>query len=304
VPLVSQHPQAPDTEIAEDLCTHAILAQGDRRGFDSRLRLIGSTQQRPRLPASSQDLDKMRRNAERVVSGMKDDRDPAAFPDYGRQGIVERPVHALLVQGQQLVIGIGDMHPDQCGAITSHHAVNQRHMMHPTDEILEDNHLKGAMDGLEGRHPNSGHCAFMAQAVVDEIRNGTHSEMMANGKLLEIGPPRHVTVIAQHLHDHSTRFESCQTRQVATSLCMTRSHQHPPIHGNQGEDVAWRDQIFGLGLRRHGHLDSAGSVMGRDACGNPLCCVDGQGEVGPPIHIGTWHHQGQPQLVATRPGQG
>ena len=66
--------------------------------------------------------------------------------------------------------------------------------------------------------------------------------------------------------------------EVTTRLCMSRTHQNTSIHCLERKDVTGLHQITGLALRINGHLNRASTICSRDASGDPLSRLNGDGE--------------------------
>ena len=60
-----------------------------------------------------------------------------------------------------------------------------------------------------------------------------------------------------------------QSRKVDRALGLSAAHQHPAVHGTQGEDVAGLDDVAGAGAGIGRDADGVRAVRRADACGDP-----------------------------------
>jgi len=82
------------------------------------------------------------------------------------------------------------------------------------------------------------------------------------------------------------------------------THQHATFPGGDGEDVAGLDDVVGLGILGHGHLDGLGPVMGGDAGSDALGSLDGDGEGGTVDGLVVPGHLGQAEQAGPGLGDG
>ena len=134
-------------------------------------------------------------------------------------------------------------------------------------------------------------------AIGDQVGDGDLLEAVLLGEGGDLRALHHRAVIVGELADHADRRQLGELAEVDRRLGMARAHQHAAILGDQREDMAGPDEIgsahIAVGQRAHG----VGALLGRDAGGQPVLDVDGDGEGGAERGVVGGDHRIEPQAA-------
>ena len=132
--------------------------------------------------------------------------------------------------------------------------------------------VEGAVDGGQGGLGDALDQLLGAQAVLDDLLNADHLDLVALGEADQFGQPRHFAVALHDLADHRAGLESGQAAEVDAGLGLAGAHQHAAFARPQREHVPGADEVVGGGVGIHQHLHGARAV-GRGDAGRDAPCA-------------------------------
>jgi hypothetical protein len=141
----------------------------------------------------------------------------------------------------------------------------------------------------------------MLEAPVDQIRNCDQEQVVLVTELDQLGQTRHGAIVVHDLTDGAGGFETGQTGQVDGGFSVAGALDDAALAGDQGEDMAWFDEVVAGRGGVAEQLDGGGAFMGGDA-GVDGFGVDGDGEGGAHALRVALDHQGQVEFLG--PGSG
>ena len=145
---------------------------------------------------------------------------------------------------------------------------------------------------------------LVAAAVLDEVGDGDHAQLVQLAVGDQVGHPRHRPVLVHDLADDPGRVEAREPGEIDGGLGLADALQHPARAGAEREDVARLDEVFGLRVGGDRHLDRMRAVGGRDAGGHAFARLDRDGERRAERRLVALGHRAQAELLGAVAGEG
>jgi hypothetical protein len=139
---------------------------------------------------------------------------------------------------------------------------------------------------------------FVPHAIGDEVGDSENAETVLASELLQPRQTGHLAVVVHDLAQDTRRSETSHSRKVDRSFGVARALQDSPSACAKGKHVAGFLKIARLGFRIDHRPHCRCTVVGGDAGGDSLFCLDADREgcaVGRGVLL---HHQREFELVA------
>jgi len=143
---------------------------------------------------------------------------------------------------------------------------------------------------------------IVAQAPVDEVGDGSQTQIVPGAKAHQVGQPGHATVVEHDLADDPGRIQPGQSRQVHCRLGMPGPHQDAAAARDQRKHVPGRADRLGPALRIDGRGDRVRAVGCRDPGRDALPGLDRLGEGRLAQAVGAVAAAAKSQLACARLG--
>lgn len=214
--------------------------------------------------------------AERVLFGPHVKKDSGAFGADALEGGVDEAVgrsEEVLEQG-------GAMDADEGRPAGQRVAEDQGEVFALVEKTGVDPELEFAEIG--------GYAALRAQldeffaepAMVDEVGDGANAESVGKGEAFEVGHAGHGPIGIEDFANDRSGFEAGEADEIDSRFGVSGATQHAPALGDEREDMAGLDEIFGAGSGIGEYADCGGAIGGADPGGDAASRVDGHGEMG------------------------
>src|SRR5215469_3897189 len=288
-------------EVDENLCAHPVVAQV-RREAEA---LVGLHRVQALVVLQRVGLDLVLEPDPPALLAHVEDDPPALLLDHlhGRVELLATiaALGAEGVAGQALAVNAHEH-----GVVGADLTFHQSHVIDMVDVVLV--HIRAELSGERGgkhRLGRAAHQLLVAQAVLDQVRNGDDLEAVVPRKADQVDHTGHGPVVVHDLADHPGWLEAGQPRQVHGALGLARPTQHAAVPGAQGEDVSGAHEVLGFRVVRDRALDRGGTVRGRDPCRDPLPGLDRHGEGGAigGVVVVVRHHHAEAELAQPLLGQ-
>ena len=157
------------------------------------------------------------------------------------------------------------MHADQHLLAVADLALDHRDVRLAIDDALEGDDPELAVIGWQRRRRDAPHQRLGAHAVLDQIRDRDHQQLVPLRELRQLRHARHRAVVVHDFADDAGRIEAGDAGQVDGRLGLPGAHEHAAVARLERKHVAGPGEISGPGRRidRRQHGDRA--VARRDA---------------------------------------
>ncbi len=215
------------------------------------------------------------------------------------------PVAALPghIRPQQIAQRRRHVHPDRGRGGGFHHAMAQREMHPSVIGIAELMQLEYSVGRLYFAPPHAVHRGLVQQPELDQIRNGADAQIMARGKVTQPCASSQVAVLVEHVGEHRGGCEPGEARDIAASLGMTGTLQHPTGFRTQRKHVSGLHDVTGMRAASDRGAHRVGAISCRNTGADALGRFDRYREAAAMAAHGFTDHQRQTQLLATLRGQ-
>src|SRR5215467_3456435 len=111
--------------------------------------------------------------------------------------------------------------------------------------------------------------SFALPAILNQVFDRAHLELVLPAKLLQVREPGHVAVWRQYLADYRCLFEAGQSGQIHASLRVAGADQHSSLASTQAGDMPLAThQVVRRASLVNGYLNSPRAIKGRGAGGD------------------------------------
>ena len=133
--------------------------------------------------------------------------------------------------------------------------------------------------------------------VLGDVLDADYREAVGNAEGGDAGEPCHGSVDVGQLAEHAAGLEASEAADVNGRLGVAASREHAVLARPERENVSRVGEIRGGCAVLNRCLDGGEAVMGGDAGGNTLLCLDGDGEGGLEGAGVVLHHHGEIKLL-------
>ena len=218
---------------------------------------------------------------------------------------VHRVVHGDPVGAAGHVIQqVNRVHAHQNGLRTAQVALHQGEVLLVFDRVgIYDGAPVAAGHVAEHAVSHALHQTLGQPAVGDQIGDRTELEIVPLGEGDQVRQTGHGAVVVHDLADHRRRGQPRLACNVDRCLSVAGAHQCAALARHQREDVARRDDVVAaaLGIDRDG--DGSCAVVRGNPGGDPLACLDREGERRLMPRAVMRAHQWQPELLHALAGK-
>ena len=251
--------------------------------------------------------------AERRGSGLADDDDDTAslFADEAHRGFEFAGAGTILAaeEGagrhvaetvcQQIVL----VHAHEHRFVSGNVAADEREVFAVADLVGIDANLKlAAIAAHDLRGDDEIDELLVAAAIADEVADRGDLQPVLLGELHEVRHSGHGAIVVHDLADHARGVEAGEPRDIDRSLGVAGADHHAAVLSDQREDVPGGDDVVAAIIVVDGNRDGAGAVGGRDAGGDALARLDGDGEGRLVLRLVLLGHRLQAEIVHPLPG--
>src|SRR5678816_4398516 len=167
------------------------------------------------------------------------------------------------------------------------------------ERALEGNGAELAVIGRQLRGGDAAHQRLGADAVLDQVRDGNHQQLVPAREPGQLGNARHRAVGIENLADDAGRVESRDAREIHRRFGLPGAHQHAAVARLQREHVPGTCKIGRTRLRIDGGKYRGGAIRRGDAGTGDVLRLDRDAEGGLEARGVLRHHLRDVELFET-----
>ena len=194
------------------------------------------------------------------------------------------------------------MHPYEHVVAVSDVAPHERQVRLAVDDALERHQLEITVVGRQLRRRHLPHQPLVAHAVLDQIGDRDHEQLVPACEPSQLRHPSHGAVVVHDLADDADGMETGNPRQIDRGFGLAGSHQHAAVPRPQRKHVAGTGEIPRLRGRIRGGLRGDSPIGRRYPRARRLLRLDRHAERGGELGRVLPHHERNVQTVQPVPG--